>query len=153
MESSQKPSIFVRFGGFLLFVSLSLGALVWFGWSLFQMITQIASNSPIILFDKGALYMLGVGIGLSVLTYVALHEVILKRPLTKKMSKKINMSALVSLITLIIFPQIVHYPVERFLENRNYKICEQASYQWLLYRKIVYASSFEVCTDMIEKNK
>jgi len=111
------------------------------------------TSSSVILFDKGALYMLGVGIGLAVLTYAVLHEVILKRPLTDKFSKIMNIGALTSIIVMIIFPQVIHYPVEQLLEKRGYKICNQASYQWFLYRRIVYTSSPEICENTIENKK
>jgi hypothetical protein len=151
MENSHEPSILIRFGGFLLFMFLSLGAFAWFGWSLFQTITQIASNNPVILFNKGALYMLGVGIGLSTLTYIALYEAILRLPLTNKVNKRINGGALISIITMIIFPQVIHYPVERFLEGRGYNICEPVSYQWFMYRKIIYVSNSEACAELVER--
>lgn len=153
MEHPNRPSALLRYGGLLLFASLSLAALAWFGWSIIQIITQIRSNTAVILFDKGAVYMLGVGMGLLVLTYGILHEVILGLALTKRVTKRINISALISIIVLFIVPHLVHYLVEHALNERDYIICDQASYQWLLYRRIVYVSNFEDCANIIEGKK
>lgn len=145
MGNLDKPPALLRYGGFLLFALLALGTLTWFGWSMYQTITQIGSNASIISFNKGIAYMLGAGIGLSVLTYGILHEVILGRSLSKKVIKNINTGAIISVLTLLIFPQLIHYSVDHVLNGRDYKVCDQASYRWLFYRNIVYVSSTEEC--------
>jgi hypothetical protein len=137
----------------LLFILMSLASLLWFAWSILSLIGQINSNSPAISFDKGAMYMLGVGVGLSALTYAILHEAILKKILTERVTSWITRCAFAGIGLMFIFPHIVHYPVENYLEGEGYQICSQASYQWLLYRKIVYVSSPEVCAGLGRKKK
>ena len=153
MENFSQPSALARFSALLVFSSLTLAAFAWFGWSAFRFCTQIVENASAIFFDKGALYMFGAGSGLAVLTFGGLYEGILRLPLTEKVAKRITNALIGSIIVMFVLPQIVHYPVERFLEGRGYKICDQASYQWFLYRRIVYVSTSEVCADIIKNKK
>jgi hypothetical protein len=132
---------------------LTLGAFLWFAWNSVFLFDQIGAKTSAVIFDKGGFYMLGIGISLGALTYGILHEVILKLPLTDVITRRITRSALAGVGLMFILPHIAHYPVEQHLESEGYELCDKASYQWLLYRKIVYVSSPEVCAGLSKKKK
>ena len=151
MESSHQPSTLSRFFSFFVFSLLTISTLTWFGWSVFQLYAQLAENGPVIVFDKGVFYLLGGGSGIAILTLYMFYEGVLKLPLTEKVAKILTNSLIVSVSVMFVLPHIVHYPVESYLEGRGYNICEQASYRWFAYRKIVYVSNFEACAELVER--
>ena len=150
--SDTTPSASVRYGGFLLFFALMLGAALWFGWSFISLVSQILHEAPVIYFNKGALYMLGVAIGLLALVYAIFIEVILQQQLTENSSRMITRTAYIGIGVLVLFPQIIHFTVERNLIKKNYEICETASYQWLMYREIVFTRDTQTCKDITTRS-
>ena len=154
MKNPDEPSALIRFAGFLLFLTLSICALLWFVWASFSLVEQITKDTSFVIYDNSGFYMLGVSIGLFALTYGILHEVILKLPLTDKVTKRITRAALAGIGLMIILPQIIHYAVEDYMENNGYMICAQASSSWLMYKHIAYVSNAETCIDlMFEREK
>ena len=153
MNKPNKPSVLIRYGGFLFFITLSIGALLWFGWASLSLVEQITKSMPAVIYDNSGFYMLGVSIGLFALTYAALHEVILQLPLTNSVTKRITHTAFVGIGLMIILPQIVYYSVDDHLKNNGYKICEQVSSHWLMYKHIAYVSNAETCIELIFEKK
>ena len=143
--SDPKPSATVRYGGFLLFVALMLSAALWFSWSFISLISQLLNEAPAIYFNKGAMYMLGIAIGLLALVYAIFLEVILQQQLTNKSSKIITRIAYIGIGVLIIFPQAIHFPIENHLLKRHYEICETAYNRWLMYREIAFTKDANTC--------
>lgn len=45
-------------------------------------------------------------------------------------------------------PHAIHYGIDSYTTVRGYSICEEVSYQWLAYRKIVFVDSVETCTKL-----
>ncbi|WP_020159900.1 hypothetical protein [Methylobacter marinus] len=151
MESSHQPSTLSRFFSFFVFSLLTISILTQFGWGVFQLYARIAENGPVIVFDKGVFYLLGAGVTLGALTLGGLYQGILRLPLTKKVTKILTNVLIGGVVVMFVLPHIVHYPVESYLEGRGYNICEQASYRWFTYRKIVYVSNSEACAELIKR--
>ena len=149
MTKPDEPSALIRFSGFFIFLFFSIGAFVWFGWTSLSLVEQITKSMPAVIYDNSGFYMLGVSIGLFALTYAALHEVILQLPLTKSVTKRITYTAFVGIGIMIILPQIVNYSIDDHLKNNGYKICEQVSSNWLMYKHIAYVSNAETCIELI----
>lgn len=118
-------------------------ALCWFFYRLFSLIAGISSD--VVLFDKGSFYMLGVGVGLLSLGFVVVQEFWVGSPISRKQNKIFTRMVLFGIATLIIFPHITHFLVDRYLMRNGYSVCEEASHQWLFVRDIVYISEATVC--------
>jgi hypothetical protein len=153
ITQEPEPSLLKRILGFLFFFLFSLAALVWWVWELINLYQQVTSNADIINFEKGTLYLFGVSVLGGFLSYAIFHEVILKRPYTESITKWIHKGFSFGLISLILFPYVVRLPLEEYLEKKDYLICEIESYQWSMYRAIVYTSSLEACDEAIEIEK
>ena len=146
MNTQSAPTAPYRYGVFLAFLFFSFAALIWFGWSFSNLVLQLSAATPVISLNKGAMYMLGIGLASSVLTIAIFQEAIIRRPMTDKLARRLTGGALAGLVIVFLLPFMTHSVIEQRLEARGYKICEQASYQWLLYRNIVYVSDYELCT-------
>lgn len=92
--------------------------------------------------------MLGAGVALAALTFNVLYEGILNKNLTDRVAKIITRSTLTGLLLMPILPQLLHYSTNQYLTMKGYKVCVQASYQWLLYRKIAYTLNKDICTEL-----
>jgi hypothetical protein len=97
--------------------------------------------------------MFGAGIGLASLTFAIFYEGILRRKLTNKITKGITRSALVGISLMFILPQVLHYLASTYLEKDRYVICDEMSYQWLLYKKIVYTTNQLRCETLIQEKE
>ncbi len=129
---------------------MTFGAFIWFGFNTIDLFKQISSHNPGIIFDKGSFYLPGVSVVLGSLLYNMIYEGMLKRELTPTIAKRITYSAFAGIGLIIILPQVAHYTVQDRLESNGYNVCEQASSQWLMYRKIAYTTNTETCMDMVE---
>jgi hypothetical protein len=153
IEDRDRPSTIIRITGPLLFAFMGIPALLWFGVNLYTITDEILSSSSIVVFDKGVFYMLGVGLGALILTYVAGYEYWLDKPLTKRLNILCTKMALISVAVLILFPQVSHFFLNRHLVNNSYTVCREASTQWLHDRTIVYIDSSENCHEVAEKRR
>lgn len=150
MEDREPPSLTVRLAGPLVFIVGSIGALFWFGFSVFVLLENL--NNEIVSFDKGAFYMLGVGLGSATLSFVLIYEFWHGKPLTKRLNILCTKLAFFSIILLLLTPQAIHLLTGNYLENRGLTLCEQASSQWLFVSEIVYVDDDSGC-DGISKRK
>jgi len=153
MIKPNVPSAPIRFSGFLVFLLLSVCAFLWFFLDAFSLYKQISTNATVVNFSNGGFYSFGGAIALSTLTYGILHEVILKKPLTEKVTKRITRGSIAGIVLMVILPLVVNYSVDNHLESNSYMICEKASTRWLIYKHIAYVSSDEVCLDLISKKE
>ena len=153
MVQHDSSTIFARFGGLFIFLSMTTVCFVWFAWSIYSIANQITTDAHVVYFDKGSLYMLGAGIGLSALTFAILYEGILRRNLTKRVTKIITKSALAGIILMFLLPQLLHYLTNTYLTEKRYIVCVEASYQWLFYKKIVYTDIQSTCEALNVKKK
>lgn len=154
MNIPDEASALIRYSGFLFFIVLSVGAVLWFVWASYTLYEQISKSTSVVIYDNSGFYMLGVVVGLFALTYAALHEVILRLSLTVVVTKIITRVAIIGIGLTFIIPLIANYVVENHMESNDYMICNQASSRWLMYKHHVYVSNDNACIDMIaEKEK
>ncbi len=153
MSTPDGPTVIARFSGLFLFLSVAVGCFSWFAWSSYNIVVQLTSDLEVVYIDKGSLYMFGAGVGLAALTFAIFYEGILKRTLTKQITKYITRSALVGISLMFILPQILHFPINQYLTGKGYVVCEQVSFQWLLYKKFVYTSSLYACEALARENE
>jgi len=76
-----------------------------------------------------------------------------KKPLSDRLTRRIVTMVILGVVLTFLLPQMVHYPLAYYLEKRGYQVCKEASYQWLLYRKIVFTNDLATCLDMASKNE
>lgn len=150
MNDEQQASLLVRILSLVFFILLTLGAFTWFAISAVGLISDLRMESPVIGFDKGSMYTLGCGLGLLSITIGGVLQGILKLDLTPKQISLFSRSIVASLILMIIVPQMAHYAVHKFAKNKNYSICENASYRWLIYTKIYYTKNIEACDELVK---
>lgn len=149
MEKGDAPSLIDRIGTPVFLLALGAGAIVWFIYRAFLLFYNGAS--PIITFDKGSYYMLGVGVGLLALTYMIIKEFWLRRPLTNKQSSFFSRIAISGIVLAFVFPHVAHFAVDKYLEEHGYTVCEEASHQWLFVRDIVYVQPSIECSSDLKK--
>ena len=149
MTKPDEPSALIRFSGFFIFLFFSIGAFVWFALDAFTLYKQISTDSSVVIFSNGGFYAFGGGIAFLTLTYGIFHEVILRKAVTDKVTKIITRGSIAGIGLMIIVPQIVNYSIDDHLKNNSYKICEQVSSQWLMYKHIAYVSNAETCIELI----
>ena len=150
MEDRERPSLVIRIVGALLFIVGSCVALFWFGYRVIILLS--VAQSEVIVFEKGSFYMLGVGVGMSVLAFTAVQEGWVGKVLSKKQAVILTRIAIVSIALIFIAPNLFHYIADTYFLNEGYSVCEEASSQWLFVRDIVYIQeSIECSAKLTEK--
>ncbi|MFL0796328.1 MAG: hypothetical protein K6L73_02415 [Cellvibrionaceae bacterium] len=105
--------------------------------------------SEIEVFDKGSFYMLGVGVGMLILAIVTVQEGWLGKPLSKRQLAFLTKSAFVGIALIFTVPHLTHYSANKYFLEQGYKVCDDASHQWLFVRDIVYIKrSIECGSDL-----
>ena len=153
MKSEQLPSAFVRFLSVGFFLILALSALAWFVVSIIGFVSQFRMNDMVVGFDKGSMYMLGIGLGLLLLTIGGVIQGLLGIKLTPKKETLFTRGLMFSLILMVTFPQLTHYLVAHYAQKQNYIVCSAATYRWLLYSKIFYVKNEVVCTELVNEKE
>ena len=133
------------------FALLSAISLTWFVASAVRVWNQTNSAATYITFERGALYLFGVGLALAVLTYGITYQGVLRRPLTKTATKLFNVLLMGSLLLTFAVPPVGEYVVSETLEARGYRVCDLKSRQWPIFRDVVYVASLEVCDNLRAK--
>lgn len=145
MEDRDKASLPVRIITPFVLILMATGSIVWFFANAYDTSTQLVSNAVIITFNKGIFYMLGVGMGLATLAFVLVQEYWLDKPLNTKLTKICTKLAITSVAVMLALPQLAHFVTNSHLTNKEYTVCESASHQWLLARRIVYTRNMDTC--------
>lgn len=153
MDTQSSPTALARYGGFFLFLLVTAACFIWFSWSVYGIVDSISSKAHTVYFDKGSLYMFGAGIGLTSLTFAIFYEGILRRDLTNKITKNITRSALMGVSLMFILPHVLHYLVSTHLEEERYVVCDEVSYQWFLYKKLVYTTNQRTCEILVQEKE
>jgi hypothetical protein len=149
MEGREKPSLGVRIFAPLFFISGSLSALLWFFFRVFDVF--FGALSKIEVFDKGSFYMLGVGVGLLILSIVTVQEGWLGKPLSKRQSTYLTKAAFVGVALIFTVPHLAHYSANKYLFQKGYAICAEAEHQWLFVRNIVYIQPSVACSANLKR--
>jgi len=154
VENNKKPSALFKYSFLVVFILMTFGAMYWFIVSTMDLIEQVVTHSPSVVFDKGSFYLLGVSIGLCALLFAMIYEGLIKKELTETITKRVTRVALIGIGLMIILPQIAHYAVEDNMKSNGYMVCEPVSSSWLMYKHIVYVSNAETCVELFaEKEK
>ena len=125
--------------GFTVFV------LIYFILSITDLLQILSSLPEVVSFDKGAFYLPGVFLGMSVLIFAIVYEAVLRKEATKKYASICTKIIIAALLIIFALPMIAHSGVENHLLQKKYSICSEASHQWLHSRTIVYVSSRDKC--------
>lgn len=151
MNEDEKPSLLMRLLSIAFFLMLALSALAWFSVSIIELISQFHLREPVVGFDKGSMYMLGIGFGLFLLTIGGVMQGVLGQTLTPKKETLFRRGMVISLILMVFVPQITTYVVGKYAYKHHYSICNDATYRWLLYSKYYYTESKIACVKLVNR--
>lgn len=147
--TEMKTSLFERSLSAFLFFAFSMASIIWFILSALGSVLGVINSDPILYFNKGAMYMLGVSIGgFSLSIGVAYHSIFLRK-VPEKVEETLMRGAAIGVLIMIILPQVAHFVVNRIVHDRQYIECHQAEYSWLLYKKFVYTKNQDVCQNLV----
>lgn len=153
MYSEHNPSFSTRLLSVAFFAILTILSLVWFFISVTSLLSQFRLNESVIAFDKGSMYMLGVGIGLLSLTIGGLMQGIFGKVLTSKWESLFKRSLVVSIIVMVALPQLAQYSVDSYARKQHYDICNEATYKWFLYSKYYYTDNQIACNKLVKEKE
>jgi len=128
----------------VIFTLFSVGAIFAFGYYSFLLMLDLFNSEDIIAFNKGAMYMLGVGLSSGLLTYFMIYEII-KREISESFNKRATLLSLIFMASIFIFPQIVDYGIRQYINHIGYIFCTDKSYRWLHAQNLVFATNEETC--------
>lgn len=143
METRDPPSLAVKILAPIFFGFGAASALFWFASRSRHLATQL--NEPVIAFDKGSFYLLGIGLALAILCLVVTQEYWFGKGLSKRLNRILTKLTILSLAIMLLTPHAVHLGLARKLESRSYTLCEDASHRWLFAVTLVYASPTASC--------
>ena len=153
MEVSKKPSLLLLATGWIVIITISIGAPMWFFVTLFEMINQINSSATTVIFVRGGYYSLGCGIGMGALASAMIFEKWKKKPLTNKATKIFTRTAIGGLILTFALPIVSEYITENHLFTKGYRYCEIPSSSWPMYKSIHYTLDEQTCLDLNSEDK
>lgn len=153
MNHEQSPSILVRLLSIGFFLLFALAALAWYIFSMTDLTSAHLSGQSVVSFDKGSTYMLGAGIGGLLFVIGGVMQGLLRKRLTPKAESLFTKGLIFSLILMFVLPHITHYAVATYTQHKNYSVCRDASYRWLLYTKFYYANTDTACKDLAEQKR
>ena len=144
VKKGSPPTLFDRIATPVFLLVFGTGAILWFIYQLFLLLNK--GPSPVVTFDKGSCYMLGVGVGLLALAYMVIKEFWLNTPLTNEQTTFFSRIAISGVVLAFIFPHLAHFTAHQYLKKGGYAVCEEASHQWLFIRDIVYIQPTIECS-------
>lgn len=150
METRDPPSLLNKIVTPPLLLVGSTSAILWFVYRLIFLSKSL--SEPIILFDKGSYYMLGVGVGLLSLAFVTIKEFWIGNPITERQNRIFTRLAISGVALLFIIPHVAHFVIDKYLDGHGYMVCEEASHQWLFIRDIVYVQPSIECSADLKMN-
>ena len=153
MEDRDQPSTLLRYSAPLSFITMAVGAFVWLAFGVTGLVHQLQNASDFISFNKSVFYMFGVGLGLSILSFVLVYEYLLGKTLTNKLSGICTKLGFGGVAIMFLLPYIVHNKIDSHAKNKGYVICHEASHQWFHSRTIVYVLNKNICMDLVQKGK
>src|SRR5690606_36588757 len=133
MNEEKNPSFLTRVMSVNLFAILTISSLAWFFISAVNLFSQLRFDDAVVTFDKGAMYMLGVGAGLLCLTAGGFIEGVVGKELTPNMKSLFKYGLIASIFAMVVLPHLAHYLTNGYAQKKNYDVCHEVSYHWLLY--------------------
>lgn len=128
----------------IIFALFAICVFLAFGYYAYDVSISLISKKEIIEFNKGAMYMLGVGLGSGLLVIFMIHELTGKK-ISDSYNKKATKIAFVSIGLIFAFPQLADYIVNSKVKGMDYVFCEEKSYRWLHTQNKVYGVNVDTC--------
>ena len=150
MNNQETHSLTARYSVIAVFALMLVSALSWLTLSSYSLVNQLFSDSSTIVFVKGSFYLAGICITLIALLYDFIYETTKKRSLPAKATYYVTRAGIAGVVIMLMLPHMIQYGVEEYVTSRGYSECEKASYQWLIYRKIVFTNNIDVCAGLTE---
>ena len=146
MKGTDHKSIITRVASFLFFVFLTVASFWWFIVSSYGTFHSLIYGDEVVYFSKGAMYALGAGIVLLLLTMLGAYQNVKKTDLSEPQARLATRLFVLSTVAMFVFPFFAHFSVNTIATKNGYFECKEMSYQWLLYKKIVYVNSQTACS-------
>jgi len=131
MEDTDNISIITKVASFLFFVFLTIASFWWFITSSYGTLYSLFYGSEVVYFSKGAMYSLGAGIVLLLLTLLGIYQNVKKTDLSKSQTKLATKVFILSTIAMFVFPVAAHFSMHTIATRKGYFECKEMSYQWL----------------------
>ncbi len=147
ITNPPKPSILYLFTGTLIFFLSGVAAFYYAITVLLQLISELTNDSNILVFDKGAFYLFGVGFGLFVFVLAFIYSKVVNNQLSDFINKLIFISLIGSVVLTFALPQAMHFYINSYTEKNSYRICQDQSHRWLHAVTIVYAKNGDCLTE------
>jgi len=145
MKTNLKNSLLLKLPAITFFLLLTISSLIWFSYNIFHLLISVINHSDIIVFEKGATYMLGCGLGLGLLSFFMIYEMLLKKKITTALNKLATRLAIAFLAIMVILPQVTSFLVHQYVDNLGYIYCPEQSYHWLHNQSFIFAADINTC--------
>lgn len=145
MDDRVRPSLLIKIVAPLVFIFMAVGALLWFILEVVSAASVIINARDIVYINKGVLYMLGISVGLSSLSYVLVSEFWFGVILNEALNQLCTKLCIIGVVMMFIVPHLFDYTISYYLATKGYVVCEKASSQWLHSKTTAYAIDSEVC--------
>jgi len=152
MEQLDNNSLIAKLAGFMFFAVLAVASFAWFICSGYGTFHSFLENRDAVFFSKGAMYGLGSGLVALLLILFAGYQNVRKSKLSKSQERWMTRLLLLGFAVMFIFPLIAHWGVNSVAVQKGYFECSEMSYQWLLYKSVVYVNGQDVCTSLINSH-
>ncbi len=153
MSVNQQSSLFVKIGGFIWFSLMSVGAFIYFWFSIVSTFKDARLSSSLVVFERGAYYLPGVGIALMALVIIGLYENYTKKPPSDKVTKIFTRTAIGGLLFTFLLPPIAEYLTENHLLKKGYQHCDVPTSSWPVYKDVIYTTDTKTCLKLIDAEK
>ena len=121
-----------------------------FFWGFGSLAASLMKSAPIVTFNTGVFRFLGVAIiSVGIAIYAAIEWWRRSMP-SAGLAKRLTRMMMVGLGFMFLLPHVIHFPLEKYLFNHGYKICEPKSYATRAYRSVAYVNSVPACLDGLE---
>ncbi len=124
---------------------ISISTLLGFAYYLHQLVIDILVQADLIVFEKGAMYFLGCGLGIGGGVVLLVADV-MRKELSQQAHKKVARLLIFFFGLAFVLPQVMDFGVHRYIERINYVHCEDQSHQWFHARTYVFATDLTTCT-------
>jgi len=115
-QSQSKLSLYlfsvlmVAFGVFCLYLAISISI---------DLYVDLSNKNNLITFDKGSLYLYGVGLTVLTIIFWIFLTIKSRNKLPGKLNKLLTIIFIASFLLTFTLPQIVHATLNSYLENQN----------------------------------
>ncbi len=148
MSSSNTPRKFLlaKICAILIFSATLIYTCIWIASRWYELLADIKSESAQIIINLGAFYLIGIVVLAACLLYMLIYITVKNRSLPEKHTKGVIFILMIGIVLMIFLPKHVGKYYVKQLELKQYHYCEQASYQWLFYKELVFTASKDECT-------